>query len=283
MASGHSTTGEKLMPYIKLHIVIAALVLVSEIIGVMRFSVWIVTISLFPMLYAVVLGIIVSPNVLGRAVKPLKKLLSEKETALASPFIVASLAPLAAKYGVMTGPNVPKLIEYGVPLIVQNFGVQPGCILLALPIGLFLLRMGREVIGAVFDICREPALAVVNQLRGPDSPEALGTLGVYIAGTVYGTLWWAIVGSVLGSALTSVFSPYALAMACGPGSASMTTACATAMSLALPAHKDAILTFAIASNLVSGVIAVWYDTLVGLPLADKLYRVLTKYRRGSQK
>jgi len=279
LTSSH-VINKKFMSYIKLHIAIILIILVSEIIGVQKFTVWVTTITLFPMLYAVILGIIISPNVLGKVVKPLKSIISDKEAGLASPFIIASLAPLAAKYGVLTGPNVPKLIQYGIPLIVQNFGVQPGCALLGIPIGIFIFKLGREVIGASFDICREPALGVVNQLRGPDSPEALGTLSVYIAGTIYGTLWWAIIGSVLGSSLAKVFNVYALAMACGPGSASMSTACATAMSLVFPELKDSILAFAIASNLVSGVIAVWYDTIVGFPLTEKLYQVLSRRRKG---
>jgi len=264
---------EKLRPYIKLHIAIIIIIVISEIIGVLKFKVWIAMVTLFPMLYAVVLGLIISPKILGKVVEPLRKLVSEEEVKIASPFIIGSLGPLAAKYGVLVGPHVPMMIKYGIPLIAQNFTATLGTVLIGLPVGL-LLGLRREAVGASFDICREPALAVVSEKYGLDSPEGLGTLGVYICGTVYGTIWWAFVGSTLGSVLGKVFHPLALAMACGPGSASMMTACSAAMSLVFPEIKDAILAFAVASNLISGVIAVYYDSLVTLPLADKLYYVL---------
>jgi len=272
---------ERLMPYIKLHIALIIVIAVSEIIGVLKFTVWVTTITLFPMLYAVILGLIISPEILGKMIKPIKKLVSEREVEIASPFIIASLYPLAAKYGVLTGPKVPAIIRYGIPLIIQNLGVQLGCILIGLPVAL-LLGLKREAVGAAFDINREPALAVIAERYGLASPEGLGSLGVYICGTIYGTIWWAIIGSVLGSPLGRIFNPLALAMACGPGSASMTTACSVAMSLVFPEIKDAILAFAIASNLLSGIIAVYYDSLVALPLADKLYYVLKRSEKSKR-
>ena len=72
-----------------------------------------------------------------------------------------------------------------------------------------------------------------------NSPEGTGVLGTYMIGTVFGTIFFGLLGSF---ALLTGLHPYALAMASGMGSGSMMTAAASSLAAAAdPAMKDTIL------------------------------------------
>jgi hypothetical protein len=258
--------------YLKLHIAVVVIVVISELIGVWRFPLGPGLVTLFPMLYAVVIGILITPDVLGKRIKQLTKLISTEEVKLASPLVIIALGPLGAKYGVLVGPNVPWLIKAGPALLIQEIGMV-GTIFIGLPVAL-LLGLKREAVGATFDICREPAIAVISERYGLDSPEGIGTLGVYVCGTVFGTIWWALMTSFAGSILRGVLHPLALAMASGPGSASMMTAGSASLAMVFPEMADKILALAVASNLITGVWGVYYLVFIALPLANKLYGIL---------
>jgi len=256
--------------HINLYLVVLIVVIVSELIGIHKFPVGPGTIVLLPMLYAVIIGIILSPLILGKAIPALKKVLSKDEVGLAGPLVMISLLPLAVKYGTLVGPAIKIVIKAGPAFLFQELG-NLGTIFIALPIAL-LLGLRRESIGAAISICREPTLGVIGERYGLDSPEGIGTLGVYITGTVLGTIFFGLLG---GLAVGTHLHPLALAMACGMGSASMMTASSASLSAAVPAMRDTILAYAATSNLLTGVTGLYSVIFLGLPITKWLYRKLS--------
>jgi hypothetical protein len=88
-------------------------------------------------------------------------------------------------------------------------------------------------------------------------------------GTVFGTIFFGLLGSI------SVFTglhPYALAMGCGIGSASMMTASSSALAEVVPSMKDTILAYAATSNMLTGVTGMYSVIFLGLPLVNFLYK-----------
>lgn len=146
---------------------------------------------------------------------------------------------------------------------------------LALPLAV-LLRMGPATIGATFSLDRVPAFAMVNDKYGPDSDQYRGVLAMYVFGTLFG----AVIISFLTSFIASldIFSPLALAMGVGVGSGSMMAAGVASISDLYPAQTDAIQGLAAVSNLITNLVGVYFGMYVALPLADKLYHLLTRGR-----
>lgn len=256
--------------HINLYLVVLIVVIVSELIGIHKFPAGPGTVILLPMLYAVIIGIILSPLILGRVIPVLKKVISKDEVELAVPIVIISLLPLAVKYGTFVGPVIKMVVKAGPAFLFQELG-NLGTIFVALPIAL-LLGLRREAVGASVSICREGTLAVIGERYGADSPESLGTLGVYITGTVFGTIFFGLLG---GLAVGTHLHPLALAMACGMGSASMMTASSAALSTAVPAMKDTILAYAAMSNLLTGVTGLYSIIFLALPTTNWLYRKLS--------
>lgn len=255
--------------HLKLYFVVLVIVIISELIGIHKFPAGPGTVVLLPMLYAVIIGISLSPLLLGKAISALKKLISEEEIELAIPIVMISLLPLAVKYGTLVGPAINKVIQAGPAFLLQELG-NLGTIFIALPIAL-LLGLRREAVGASVSICREPTLGVMGERYGLSSPEGIGTLGVYITGTVFGTIFFGLLG---GLAVGTHLHPLALAMACGMGSASMMTAASASLSSAVPGMKDTILAYAATSNLLTGVTGLYSVIFLGLPLTNWLYKKL---------
>ncbi|MDU4715249.1 MAG: DUF3100 domain-containing protein, partial [Anaerococcus sp.] len=193
----------------KLHIIALGVVLVSELIGKHTFDIGIGTIVLLPMLFALIIGILTTPKFL--------KISGEKEMKEAGRLISVTLMLLMAKYGTTIGPTIDTVIKSSPALILQEFG-NLGTVFLGIPLGIFL-GLKREVIGGAHSISREPNVALIAEKYGLDSPEGEGVLGVYIVGTVFGTIFMGIIASLL--ATSTPLHPLSLAMASGVGSASM--------------------------------------------------------------
>lgn len=251
----------------KLYITILAMVIITELIGIIRFQVGPGQVVLLPMLYAVIIGILITPEVLGKRITALKKVISMEEVEIASPLVMIALLPLGVKYGTLVGPNVVKIIQAGPAFLLQELG-NLGTILIAFPLAL-LLGMRREAVGATVSICREPTLGVIGERYGLDSPEGTGVLGTYLMGTVFGTIFFGILGSI--APFTGIH-PHALAMASGMGSGSMMTAASAALAEAVPAMRDTILAYAATSNMLTGVTGMYAVIFIGLPLVNFLYR-----------
>ena len=153
----------------------------------------------------------------------------------------------------------------------------------ALPLGI-LLGLKRSSFGATFSLCRDTALGIIGDKYGLDSEEGMGTLGVYIFGSVFGTLIFTILAP-LGLALG--FHPYALAMASGMGSGSMMGAATASLVEASPAFmaKD-IMAYSATSGLLTAVFGVYVEMFISLPVANwyyyKIYNKLEFLRSGKK-
>lgn len=248
----------------KLHIIALAVVLVAELIGKHTFDIGIGTIVLLPMLFALVIGILTTPKFLNVAKK--------EEMSYAGRLISITLMLLMAKYGTTIGPTIDTVIKSSPALILQEFG-NLGTVFLGVPLGIFL-GLNREVIGGAHSISREPNVALIAEKYGLDSPEREGVLGVYIVGTVFGTIFMGIIASIL--ATSTPLHPLSLAMASGVGSASMMTASVGSLVELFPDMADKITAFGAASNLLSGLDGVYMSVFLAIPLAERLYAKLKK-------
>ncbi|MBY4677000.1 DUF3100 domain-containing protein [Marinobacterium arenosum] len=253
----------------RLHLLVVLISVLAELIGIIKIPLGIGSIVLLPLFYAFIMGLLVNPNIIKKA----KALISNEKAAMATPVILISVLPFIAKFGTLIGPAFEKILAVGPAMILQELG-NLGTLLIAMPVAILLLRMGRESIGACFSIAREPNIALISDRYGLKNPEGIGVMGVYVMGTMFGTLFFALLASFL--ATTGLFDIRALAMACGVGSGSMTAACSGALASSVPAMKDEILALAGASNLLTNATGLYLGLFVALPLAEKLYVLLSK-------
>jgi hypothetical protein len=247
----------------KLHIIVLIFVLLGEAIGVKQFNLGVGTVALFPMLYVLILGGIVS--------FPKLKLLNEAQMKKAAGILGISFMLFVAKLGTMLGPSLPKIFEAGFSLAFQEVGHVIGTIAIGLPIAL-LIGMKREAIGATFSIDREPNLAIISEKYGADSPEGRGALGVYVCGTVFGAIYLAILAGFLGS--LGILHPISLAMGAGVGSGSMMAAASGALAVTFPDDAEDIALFAAAANLITTILGTYICVFFSLPVTARLYEWL---------
>ncbi|WP_195939669.1 DUF3100 domain-containing protein [Romboutsia sp. 1001713B170131_170501_G6] len=257
-------------------VMIATLLIVvgCEFIGEYTVKLGSVALVLFPMLYAVIIGIIITPDLLGKKIKVLKEMVGEKEINIAGDVVGIALVLLGIKYGSTVGPNLAKIIQAGPAFLAQEFGhiLAP---IVALPLAL-LFGFKREAVGACSSISRETSLGVISEKYGINSPEGSGVLGTYLMGTVIGTIYFSILGSV---SIYTGLHPYALGMATGVGSGSMMTAASAALTkvpeiAADPAMVDTILSYGATSNMMSSLTGLIFLVFITLPFTNKLYKVL---------
>lgn len=247
----------------KLHIIVLALVVATELIGTQKINIGIGVIALFPMLYALVLGGIIS--------WPKLKRLTEKEMNAAANILGISFLLFICKLGANIGPELPKLWEAGVSLLFQEVGHIVGTIILGLPVAL-LLGLKREAIGATYSLDREPNLAIIVDKFGANSAEARGALGVYICGTLFGAIYMSVLASLLGS--SGLFHPISLAMGAAVGSGSMMAAATGSLTVIFPEAADDIAFYSGAANLMMSIIGTYVCIFVSLPLTKRLYKWL---------
>ncbi|WP_372712632.1 DUF3100 domain-containing protein [Ilyobacter sp.] len=256
--------------FIKLFLTVLGILVISELIGIKKYSLGPGSVVLLPMLYAVILGLIVTPDILGKHLKFLKKLISSKEIELAGSMVMLALLPLGVKYGTLVDPNIVKVVQAGPAFLLQELGnlLTP---LIALPLAL-ILGLKREAVGGTVSICREPTLGIIGERYGMNSPEGTGVLGTYMIGTVFGTIFFGLLGSF---AVASGLHPYALAMACGIGSGSMMTAASSSLSaVSSPEMKETILAYAATSNMLTGVTGMYSVVFIALPFTNWYYSKL---------
>lgn len=254
---------------VKIIMAVLIIVVVSEWIGVTSIHIGKTTINFLPMLYAVILCVIITPDLLGNYIKPLGKFISRKEISITGNVVMLALLPLGVKYGTLVGPNIRAVINAGPALILQEIG-NLGSVLIAMPVAL-MLGMRRESIGACSSISREPSLGVIGEKYGIESPEGTGVLGTYLVGSVIGTVYFGII-SPLG--LQIGLNPLSLAVACGLGSGSMMAAASASLAAAVPAMSSQILAFAATSNMLAAFTGMYALIFLALPLSNLMYRVL---------
>lgn len=173
------------MKNIKVHAIVLALIIIAEMIGNVSFKIGVGTIVLLPMLYALIMGIFMAPKFL--------KVVNQKDMLDASSLIGITLMLLMARYGTLVGPTLPKILAASPALILQEFG-NLGTVFIGVPVAIYL-GLKRETIGAAHSIAREPNVALIGERYGFDSAEGRGVMGVYIAGTVFGTIFFGVMAS----------------------------------------------------------------------------------------
>jgi len=259
----------------KLVSAVALIVVLCEVLGIKKIPVGPGSIVLLPMLYAVILGILITPKLLGGKLKLLKTTIGDEEIKKAGDFVMISLLFLGVKYGTLVGPNILKVIEAGPALLLQELG-NLATPFIALPIAI-ALGLKREAIGACVSICREPTLGVIGEKYGMDSPEGNGVLGTYMVGTVAGTIFFGFLGSL---AINTGIHPYALAMASGVGSGSMMAASSSALAASVsPELKDTVLAYAATSNMLTGVTGIYSVIFLAVPFTNWYYDKLSAFKK----
>ncbi len=184
-------------------------VVIADSIGQIKIPVGKGTFILFPIFYAIILGVCSGPQVL--------KLVDNRHVKAASKLVVVGIAPFIAKMGITAGSNIDTILNAGPALLVHGFGNLLGPVL-ALPVAI-LLGMKREAVGACHSINREYHMALINNIYGPDSAEARGSLSIYIVGGMVGTIYFGLMASFVG--MTGLFHPQALGLASGVGAGIM--------------------------------------------------------------
>lgn len=262
-AARTDTAGPKLtIPIAALALVIAVAV---QLIGQAKIDLGIGAIIIFPMVWGLILGLLVSVQ----KFKPLGLDLQRVAAALVGVAVLLLVARLAFNIG----PSLPSLIKAGPALLLQEVGHLLGTIMLALPLAV-LLRMGKATVGATFSLDREPSFAMVSEKYGPDSDQYRGVLAMYVFGTLFGAVFITLLTSLVAN--WKIFDPLALAMGAGVGSGSMMAASAASIVAAYPADQEAILGMAAVSNLITTVLGVYVGIYIALPLADRFYKALTR-------
>lgn len=250
---------------------VLVLVIIAELIGPIEINLTEgVTVSIMPLLYTMVLGLIFY------LVKPIKWI-QRKQSRVAEGAMMLFIGVLIAKLAVSSGQSIHLLFEMGPALMLQELG-HLATVLIALPIAL-LLGFKREAIGMTNSIGREPEVAVVVDKFGFNSPESRGIFALFIIGTIIGTVFISFLTSISVSLLP--LHPFAFAMASGVGSASMNAASLGPTLAAFPALETQIEAFAGFSNLLSFSVGIYIVIFIALPLTEKLYDILEpKIGRG---
>ena len=256
------------MKNVKLHLMVLGLVIIAEFIGIKSFKVGPGAIVFLPMLYAMILGILITPKFL--------KIAKEKDMNDAGSLIGITLMLLMAKYGTNIGPTLPKILAASPALLLQELG-NLGPPLIAIPLGVFI-GLKRETIGGGHSISREPNVALIGEKFGLDSPEGKGVLGVYVVGTVFGAIFIGLFASFL--AAYTPLHPYSLAMATGVGSASMMTAGVGSLVAMFPDMAEMITAFGAASNVATGLDGLYMSIWIALPMSEWLYKKSYKLKYG---
>ena len=221
--------------------------------------------TLLPMLYALIMG----------ALLAIFKVIKTDTMKQASPYIGISVMLLTVKMGSSIGPNLGAVLRAGPALLLQELG-NLGTIFFAVPVAVFIFKMGRGAVGCSFSISREGSLAIIGDMYGLDSPEGQGVMGGYITGTVLGTIFNGMLVSLLIS--LNLFHPYALAMAAGTGSASMMSAALAPIVEAFPTMAREIQAYASTSNMLTTVDGMYMSIFIAVPLTNWLYNKLTAVR-----
>lgn len=256
------------MKSIKLHLIVLVIIVIAELIGNIVINVGIGKIVLLPMMYALIMGGLTAPK--------FTKISGEKEIHAASGLLGVTLVLLMARYGTLVGPTLPKILAASPALILQEFG-NLGTVLIGIPLAV-LIGLKREAIGAAHSVAREPNVALIGERYGLDAAEGRGVMGVYICGTVIGTIFFGLMASVAASYLP--FHPLALAMAAGVGSASMMTAAVGSLSAMYPQMADQLAAFGAASNMLSGLDGIYMSIWLALPMSEWLYKICYRIKYG---
>lgn len=250
----------------RLILIAVLLTAIAESIGTYSLRFGPIQLTILPMLWALLLGILCSAN---ERFFPEWLRIDHSLQSWGGQLLNIALLLFIAKLGSMAGNALPQLRQAGWALCFQEFGHALGTLALALPLAL-LLGIKREAVGATFSIGRENTVAIIAERYGLRSPEGYGVMAEYITGTVLGTLFIAILVSLVAS--LGIFDPRSLAMGAGMGSGSMMAAALGVIVAQQPESMRAQLSaLAAASNLIAGVAGFYFALFLSLPLCNWLY------------
>lgn len=252
----------------KFKILIFALIIlvVAEQIGATTFKLGPGSVTLLPMLWALLLA-----AVWGACHARLPQPLSVGRSAqvFAGAVLNTGLLFFIVKMGLTVGPALPQVKAAGWALLFQEGGHFFGTLVLGLPLAL-LLGIKREAVGSTFSVGRETSLMIIGDRYGLDSSEGRGVLAEYVTGTVLGAVFLAVLAGFIAS--LGIFDPRSLAMGAGVGSGSMMAAALGAVvTQADPSRHGELTAIASAANLLTGVIGFYFTAFISLPLCSWLY------------
>jgi hypothetical protein len=262
VAYTYGSLGERIKTEWLIYLLAFVFIAISDWIGQIRIPVWKGSFIIFPIFFALFMGILSGPQLL--------KILDNKKVQGASKLVIVAILPFIAKLGINAGANIMIVLKAGPALLLQEIG-NLFTIFFALPIAL-LLGLKRESIGATHSINRETNLALMQDMFGPDAPESRGSLSVYIVGGIIGTIYFNFITSMV--AATGWFHPYALGMSSGVGAGIMMASAVASLSEMMPAFAEEISAFAATSETLSGVTGIYVAIFIGIPLCNWLYKHL---------
>ena len=198
------------------------------------------------------------------------KWIGVEESKIAEGIMTILIGAIITKLAISSGQSIYMIFNLGPGLILQLFGDL--CTIIALPVAL-LLGFRREAVGMTSSICRDPNVAIIIDKYGVSSPESRGVLFIYITGGLIGTLYISFLVSICAALLP--FHPYAYAMACGVGSASMNAAGLVPLVNLYPNMATQLEAFAGSSNVLSSSLGIYMFIFFSLPLTEKLYSWLS--------
>lgn len=243
----------------KIYLLALLFVAAADAVGKVEIPLGTGTFILFPIFYSLILGILSGPQV--------TKILKNEHVKAASKLVIVAICPFIAKLGINAGASLETVISAGPALLLQEFG-NLGTIFLAMPIAL-LLGLKRESVDATHSINRETNLALITDMFGPDSPEARGSLSIYVVGGMVGTIYFGFMVSVIAS--LGIFHPYALGMSSGVGAGIMMASATASLTEIYPQMADQISALASASETISGIDGIYMAIFIGIPLCNWLY------------
>ena len=245
-----------------LHIFVLVVSIGCVAIGTIRIPIGDASLVILPLLVGLIIGMIAYLFNHFKLIDSRYDTISEKIVNVSIPIIMAKLACVA-------GASLDSVISAGPALILQEFG-NFGTIIVALPVAL-ILGFKRESIGMTFSIAREPNVGIIAKKYGLNSAEGKGVMTVYICGYFLGTIFMGLLAMVMSY---TFLHPYALAMACGVGSASMLMASSGTLVGIFPDMANEITAYSAASNVLSNLDGIFFGIFIAIPMANKLYKFL---------
>lgn len=258
----YSSLKERIRAEWKVYLLAFLFILIADNIGQIEIPFGKGKFILFPIFYAIILGVISGPQV--------TKIVNNKHVKAASKLVVVGIAPFIVKLGITAGANIETIWNAGPAVLLHGFGNLFG-IFLALPVAL-LLGMKRESVGACFSINREYHMALINNIYGPDSAEERGSLSIYIVGGMIGTIYFGLLTSAV--AMTGLFEPEALGLASGVGAGIMMASSSASLCAIYPDAAETIKTLASVGETMAGITGIYINMFLAIPLCDKLYQIL---------
>lgn len=131
-----------------------------------------------------------------------------------------------------------------------------------------------------FGVSREANVALISDKYGAESPEFRGVMTNYIVGTIFGVIAMSFLISVL--VQLPFISPESIALATGIGSASMMAGGMGTLLEFFPEQATTLEAYAAMSNLVSSVLNIYIALFIGLPLTERAYTFLDRFRSNKQ-